>query len=124
MSDARVVYRRQCSYNTKGNKIRVRRTPGGRYVAGHLKKHTRATRCPVTGMILNGLPVMRPAQLHTASKSSKTVTRVYGGHLSHRAVRDRIVRAFLCEEARVAKAQAKAHAAAEAKASKKQTKRA
>ncbi len=38
-------------------------------------------------------------------KSSKSVNRIYGGHLSHVAVRERIVRAFLCEEARNAKSQ-------------------
>ena len=45
----RVNYRRQCSYNTKGNKIRKVRTPGGKLAVLHLKKRTKATFCAEPG---------------------------------------------------------------------------
>jgi len=37
------------------------------------------------------------------SRPAKTVHRIYGGHLSHRVVKDRIVRAFLIEEQKIIK---------------------
>uniref|UniRef100_A0A2C9KJD7 Large ribosomal subunit protein eL34 n=1 Tax=Biomphalaria glabrata TaxID=6526 RepID=A0A2C9KJD7_BIOGL len=52
---------------------------------------------------------VRPHKLAAMSKRQKTVTRAYGGSRCHKAVRERIVRAFLIEEqkivARVLKAQ-------------------
>lgn len=35
---ARVTYRRRLSYNTKSNKIRRLRTPGGRLVVQYVRK--------------------------------------------------------------------------------------
>lgn len=69
------------------------------------KKPTSHPRCPVSGAILNGLPQRRPAELSNKrlSKKNKTVNRVYGGHLSHGVVRERIIRAFLIEEQKIVK---------------------
>ena len=49
------------------------------------------------------LPAIRPARLHTLSKSKKTIHRAYGGHLAAGVVRERIVRAFLVEEQKIVK---------------------
>merc|ERR1712110_1350143 len=58
---------------------------------------------------LRGVKAVRPNKLASMSRREKTVSRVYGGTLCHKAVRERIVRAFLIEEqkivARVLKAQ-------------------
>ena len=37
------------------------------------------------------------------SRRHKTVHRIYGGHLNHKVVRERIVRAFLIEEQKIVK---------------------
>lgn len=37
------------------------------------------------------------------SKKNKTVNRAYGGTLSHKVVRERIIRAFLVEEQKIVK---------------------
>ena len=36
-------------------------------------------------------------------KRQKTVHRIYGGHLDHKVVRERIIRAFLIEEQKIVK---------------------
>uniref|UniRef100_A0A7S3G861 60S ribosomal protein L34 n=1 Tax=Palpitomonas bilix TaxID=652834 RepID=A0A7S3G861_9EUKA len=99
----RVVYPRRHSYRTKSNKIKVVKTPGGRLAAHfHVKKTARA-KCGDTGAYLNGIPTVRPIQLSRMSKNKKTVSRAYGGSLSHGALKNRIVRAFLIEEQKVVK---------------------
>jgi len=40
-------------------------------------------------------------RLTTLQQKRKAVTRIYGGYLSHHAVRERVLRAFLVEEARI-----------------------
>ena len=41
MRSTRVTYLRRKSYNTKSNKIRKHRTPGGRLTIKYLKKRTK-----------------------------------------------------------------------------------
>lgn len=56
-----------------------------------------------------GAPVqiksLRPKEMSNKrlARPAKTVHRIYGGHLSHRVVKDRIVRAFLIEEQKIIK---------------------
>ena len=52
---------------------------------------------------LAGIPHLRPKVFRRLNKSQRTVSRAYGGVLSHRSVRDRIVRAFLIEEVKLIK---------------------
>jgi large subunit ribosomal protein L34e len=51
------------------------------------------------------LPQRRPSEVSAKrlAKRHKTVNRIYGGHLSHAVVRERIVRAFLIEEQKIVK---------------------
>lgn len=48
---------------------------------------------------------MRPKEMSNKrlSRPHKTVHRIYGGHLDHKVVKDRIVRAFLIEEQKIIK---------------------
>ena len=55
------------------------------------------------GKRLNGIPARRPSEYKTMSKSSKRVTRAYGGNVCAPCVRSRIVRAFLEEEKKAVK---------------------
>ncbi|KPI37581.1 60S ribosomal protein L34-B [Cyphellophora attinorum] len=80
MVSQRLTYRRRNGYNTRSNKVRVVKTPGGSFV-----------------------PALRPREYATTSKAQKTVRRAYGGSRCGNCVRDRIVRAFLIEEQKIVK---------------------
>lgn len=49
------------------------------------------------------MPALRPRQYAQISKRQKTVQRAYGGSRCATCVRDRIVRSFLVEEAKIVK---------------------
>merc|ERR1711991_722790 len=101
----RVTYRRRNPYNTKSNKTRIVKTPGGRLVVQYLKKRASGIPCAVAGCDtkLRGIARMRPQTQRQVSKRQKTVSRAYGGSICHDCVRTRIVRAFLVEEQKVIK---------------------
>ena len=62
-------------------------------------------KCPVTGQRLAGIKALRPSEYSNKrmSKRQKSVNRIYGGCLSHKVVRERIMRAFLVEEQKIVK---------------------
>ncbi|KAL0232487.1 hypothetical protein PCE1_002828 [Barthelona sp. PCE] len=99
----RVTLRRRTSYNTKSQKTRVVKTPGGRLVTRYLKKKTSAPRCGFCSSKLQGIPRVHPKEMHRLSKNQRTVSRAYGGNLCHKCVRDRVLRAFLAEERQAVK---------------------
>ncbi|PPQ67840.1 hypothetical protein CVT24_003146 [Panaeolus cyanescens] len=99
----RVQLRKRKSYNTTSNRRRVVKTPGGKLVYHHLKKLGSAPKCGDCGLALAGVPALRPREYATVSKRRKTVQRAYGGSRCGDCVRDRIVRSFLLEEAKIVK---------------------
>ncbi|KAI8058594.1 60S ribosomal protein L34-B [Syncephalis plumigaleata] len=99
----RLVYRRHNGYNTKSNRVKIVKTPGGRLVYHHIKKAGTVPKCGDCGTKLLGLPAMRPIELSRISKRQKTVNRAYGGSRCAKCVRNRIVRAFLIEEQKIVK---------------------
>lgn len=98
----RLTYRRRLCYNTRSNKTKVVKTPGGRNVFHYRKKLGSVPKCGDTGVPLKGITAARPRQLSKMCKRKKTVSRTYGGCLSAGAVRQRIIRAFLVEEQAIA----------------------
>merc|ERR1712046_253497 len=102
---ARVHYMRKKCYNTKSNKMRQVRTPGGKLVAHLLKKKAKAPQTPMTTFVtkLSGLKKLRPHDYKKSPKSSRRISRVYGGVLTHSAVKDRIIRTLLSEEVKSVK---------------------
>ena len=84
MLDRRVTYKRRASYRTKSNRFKTVKTPGGRLAIQYIKKKT-------NGKAMRGLKVARPAQLSRMSIRARTVSRPYGGNLTHMEVRDRYV---------------------------------
>merc|ERR1711890_2130 len=108
----RVTYRRRLSYNTKSNRRKIVRTPGGKLVFQYLKKRPNVPKCPMTGIRLKGVKPMRPSEKSRVSLRHKEVSRAYGGVLSHKAVREKIVRAFLIEEQKIVMKVLKAQKAA------------
>ncbi|XP_039267451.1 large ribosomal subunit protein eL34-like [Styela clava] len=107
----RLRYRRRNPYNTTSNTRRISKTPGGRLVYLRTKKVGTIPKCGETKRKLFGIKPGRPKQLMSRTRRLKTVTRTYGGCLCSKALRERIVRAFLVEEqkivVRVLKAQQK-----------------
>nr|ALS04451.1 60S ribosomal protein L34 [Acartia pacifica] len=97
----RITYRRRLSYNTRSNQVKKVRTPGGKLVFQYLKKRPSVPKCPVTGLKIKGVKPATNQEKTRMSKRLKTVSRSYGGVLSHQAVRDKIVRAFLIEEQKI-----------------------
>ncbi|KAJ2793245.1 60S ribosomal protein L34B [Coemansia guatemalensis] len=106
----RVTYRRRLSYNTKSNRVRISKTPGGNLRYLHVKKPAKGPRCGDCGMSLAGIPALRPREYTRLNKSQKSVSRAYGGSRCGTCVRTRIVRAFLIEEQKIVKKVLKAQA--------------
>merc|ERR1711972_827607 len=100
----RVTYRRHNHYNTASNKVKKVKTPGGRLVLQHVKKIAKAPKCRDTGVRLKGIARRRGAfMLRDVKKTKRSVARAYGGVLCPKAVRAKIMRAFLVEEQRCVK---------------------
>lgn len=109
--------------NTRSNKIKTVKTPGGILRAQHVKKLAKRPRCGDTGVPLQGIASLRSRQYATISKTKKTVSRAYGGKLSANSVKERIVRAFLIEEQKVVKRVVKEQTEAAKKDASKKSKK-
>merc|ERR1712216_395822 len=90
-SDKRVTYRRRCSYNTKSNKTKVVKTPGGKLTVHYRTKNASGPKCGDCGTVLPGIPHLRPKEYSRLSKNQKTVSRAYGGSRCGGCVRERFV---------------------------------
>ncbi|XP_075238309.1 large ribosomal subunit protein eL34-like [Lycorma delicatula] len=97
----RLTYRRRLSYNTKSNRRRIVRTPGGRLVYQYLKKPKKIPRCGQCKEKLRGIQPARPMERSRMCHRKKMVKRSYGGVLCHKCVKEKIVRAFLIEEQKI-----------------------
>ncbi|KAJ3055570.1 60S ribosomal protein L34 [Rhizophlyctis rosea] len=115
----RVTYRRRLSYNTKSNKTRIIKTPGGQLRALHIRKKAGSPKCGDCGNVLAGVPSLRPTAYARISRRQKSVTRPYGGSRCGTCVRSRIIRAFLIEEQKIVKRVLKAQVAETKKSGKK-----
>ena len=82
MLDRRATYKRRSSYRTKSNRFRKVKTPGGKLAIQYIKKKTSGNGKP-------GIKVARPAQLKRMGRTARSVSRPYGGVLTHQEVRDR-----------------------------------
>jgi len=111
MVDNRLTYRRRHSYNTKSNRVKKVKTPGGKLVFQTIKKRAKGPRCGDCGVALQGIVHLRPKEYRQLSRRQKTVERAYGGSRCAACVRNRIVRAFLIEEQKIVKRVLKAQAA-------------
>merc|ERR1719456_1671366 len=99
----RLTYRRHTRYNTKSNRQRTLRTPGGKLTFHILKKKAKGPSCGDCGKTLIGLPRLRPVEYRRLKKREKRVNRAYGGSRCAGCVRTRVVRAFLIEEQKCVK---------------------
>merc|ERR1712217_770499 len=118
----RVTYRRRHCYNTKSNKTKIIKTPGGKLTVQYRTKAAKGPSCGDCGSSLSGIPHLRPKQYTRVPKNQKTVSRACGGSRCGGCVRQRILRAFLVEEQREAKNSALQAAREEAKQKQQQAK--
>jgi len=102
MVDNRFTLRRSNPYHTLRNRVRPVRTPGNRLVAQYIEKRMKGPKCAETGKPLAGIPHIKTAQLRRMKKNQRTVSRPYGGMFCASVVKERIVNAFMEEEARAA----------------------
>ena len=79
VADSRVTYKRRHCYATRSNKIKVVKTPGGKFGIKYRKKRAAAPKCGDCGKALQGIKCLRPKEYKHVSKHSKTVSRAYGG---------------------------------------------
>eukprot|EP01001_Neometanema_parovale_P001047 NODE_11182_length_559_cov_624.880734_g10900_i0.p1 GENE.NODE_11182_length_559_cov_624.880734_g10900_i0~~NODE_11182_length_559_cov_624.880734_g10900_i0.p1 ORF type:complete len:127 (-),score=29.05 NODE_11182_length_559_cov_624.880734_g10900_i0:119-499(-) len=101
----RVHYRRHNTKNTRSNKIKIIRAPGGQLTVQYRKKGSKGPRTPATlgHKKIAGIKHMSAMERANAKKKDLTVSRAYGGVLTHDLVRERIIRAFLIEEQKIVK---------------------
>lgn len=131
----RVVYRRKNNFNTKSNKTKVVKTPGGRLTLHVIKKSSKGPRCGDCKGKIQGIPCLRSYEYKQLAKTQRTVARAYGGSRCMSCTRDRVKRAFFLEEQKSVKAiiaekeaeakrseSKKVKAAAEKKSAKKEKK--
>jgi large subunit ribosomal protein L34e len=92
-------------YATRSNQVKKIRTPGNRLVFQKVTKRSQGPHTPwVLGhKRLSGTKALGHFAARTTKTNAKTVSRAYGGVLSGDQVRDRIIRAFLVEEQRIAR---------------------
>lgn len=102
-SDKRVTYRRKHSYNTRSNKVRKVKTPGGRLTVHYVTKKAKGPQCGNCSKTLQGIPRLRPTAYATIAAHDRTISRPYGGSLCAGCTRDRVLRAFIVEEQKIVK---------------------
>lgn len=72
-------------------KISVK-VPGGNNKI-HYKRRTRSTpKCAVTKKPLRGIPRLTNRRFKNLNKSQKKVSRPYGGYMSHKALKEKILK--------------------------------
>lgn len=75
------------SLRTGGRKTKQHSVPGGRRKVSYTKEKISSPKCSNCGRRLGFLP-RSTSQIRKLSKSKKTVSRMYGGQLCHRCLRD------------------------------------
>jgi len=103
MTDSRYTRKGRHSYNSRSNKTRPVRTPGGKLVAQIITKRTKGPRCSDCKMAIQGVKHLHKSAYKNLKKRERTVSRVYGGSCCAPCVRQRIMRAFLLEEQKAVK---------------------
>mmetsp|Transcript_15920 Transcript_15920/g.24239 ORF Transcript_15920/g.24239 Transcript_15920/m.24239 type:complete len:113 (+) Transcript_15920:104-442(+) len=103
MGDSRVTRTGRHPYNSRSNKCRPIRTPGGKLVAQKITKKTKGPRCSDCKNSLPGIKHLKSSEYPNTKKRERKVYRAYGGTTCAHCVQLRIMRAFLLEEAKAVK---------------------
>lgn len=104
MTSNRVTYLRRKSYNTRSNKIRKIRTPGGRLTAQYIKKREKGVQpMQETKSKLSGFKQIGNKEMGRLTYTQRSISRPYGGALTPKQLKERILKAFLCSEVQYSK---------------------
>merc|ERR1712046_151740 len=99
----RVRRSKRHSYRTVSTRITLVKTSGDHLVIKFMGKNISKQRCSITGIILKGLLTGNVSDRKNFSRKKKNVHRPFGGVLSHKEVRHKIIRSFLNEELNIVK---------------------
>ena len=102
MVDNRYTLRRSNPYHNLRNRVKPVRTPGNKLVAHYIEKRQKGVICAETGKPLAGIKHVKTCELRRMKKNQRTVSRPYGGVYCGAVVKERIIKAFMAEEARAA----------------------
>ncbi len=61
-------------------------------ITHYVQRNRQIAKCAVTGEALRGIPRMTNRKFKNLPKSKKTVSRPYGGYLSHKALKAKILK--------------------------------
>jgi large subunit ribosomal protein L34e len=101
MPDSRYTRKGRHSYNSRSNKTRPVRTPGGKLVAQIITKRSKGPKCSDCKCAIHGIKHVKSYK--NLKKRERTVSRPYGGSCCAPCVKQRIMRAFLLEEQKAVK---------------------
>jgi large subunit ribosomal protein L34e len=73
------------------------RLPGGSNTTHYIQRNRSIVRCAVTKKPLRGIPRLTNRQFKNLNKSQKTVSRAYGGYMSHSALKSKILKEMVFE---------------------------
>ncbi|EZG43222.1 ribosomal protein L34 [Gregarina niphandrodes] len=93
-----ILNRSRSTYRTRTNKTKLVRTPGNRLARHRIAPKHSVPHCPISGLKLSGLPGKPRSTYGRMPKCQRSVARAYGGHFSHRVVREKILKAFFTYE--------------------------
>jgi large subunit ribosomal protein L34e len=104
MASNRVTYLRRKSYNTRSNKIRKHRTPGGRLTIKYVGKRQKGVQ-PMgeTKSRISGLKKLNNTEVRGQTYTQRSISRAYGGVLTPKQLKERILKAFICTEVQISK---------------------
>lgn len=103
MGDSRYTRVGRQPYNTRSNRVKPVRTPGGKLVARQITKKSKGPKCGDSKVSIQGVKHVKATAYKNMKKRERTVSRAYGGTLTAKCLRERIVRAFLLDEQKAVK---------------------
>lgn len=77
--------------STRLKRVQVR-IPGSKTVTHYRQRNRQIAKCAVTKKPLRGIPRLTNRKFKNLNKSQKTVSRAYGGYMSHKALKDKILK--------------------------------
>lgn len=68
------------------------RIPGSKTVTHYRQRNRQIAKCAVTKKPLRGIPRLTNRKFKKLNKSQKTISRAYGGYMSHTALKEKVLK--------------------------------
>ncbi len=81
-------------HRTRSFRRKKVKLPGGRITIHYVKRKPKQAHEAITKKPLHGIPRLIPVKFRKLSKSQRTVSRPYGGVLSHSSLKEKIIASF------------------------------